>query len=68
MPTSVDEGIEADGGYDQLAFELASPGLDRRRTGRYWRPAGVGRVGKAVYSGLSIHWCAERPQYAVELA
>ena len=54
MPTAVDEGIEADGGFDQLAFQLASQGLHRRRTGRYWRRAGVGLAGKAVYSGSAF--------------
>ena len=68
MPTAVDEGIEADGGFDQLAFEPASQGLDRRRTGRYWRRACVGWTGKAVYSGLSLHWCAEWAQYAVDVS
>ena len=68
MPTAVDEGIEADGGFDQLAFEPASQGLDRRRTGRYRRRACVGRAGKAVYSGLSLHWCAEWAQYAVDVS
>ena len=62
------KGIEADGGFDQLAFEPASQGLDRRRTGRYRRRAGVGRAGKAVYSGLSLHWCAEWAQHAVDVS
>ena len=67
MPTAVDEGIEADGGFDQLAFE-PSQGLDRRRTGRYRRRACVGRAGKAVYSRLSLHGCAEWAQHAVDIS
>jgi hypothetical protein len=59
VPTAVDEGIEADVRFVQLASEPTSQGLDRRRTGHYWRRAGVGSPRKTVYSRTSSRSSAE---------
>jgi hypothetical protein len=67
-PAAVDEGIEADVRFVQLAFEPTSQGFDRRGTGHYWRRAGVGSASKAVDSGFSPHWCAEWAQDVVDVS
>jgi hypothetical protein len=68
VPTAVDEGIEADVGFVQPASEPTSQGFDCRRAGHYWGRAGVGGASKAVYSGFSLHWCAEWAQHAVDVS
>jgi hypothetical protein len=66
--TAVHEGMEADLQFIQLAFELAGASLDRYRTGRYGRRAGVGGVSKTDYTRFSARSCAEWGGQAVDVS